>query len=132
MLPPPPSRHRFVYQRVSAVSESYRLLCQGRILTFCSEQGLLCTSKRPYTCALCHSCSAESLSLTCKIGSTIHYLCIEEKALQDTILLLWGREVFVILTIPVCLSETDLKIIVLGEKFNTQFERFFLVPHQRF
>ena len=111
MLPPPPSHHRFVYQGVNGVSESYRLLCQGHILTLCSEQGLLCTSKRPYTCALRHSCSAESLSLTGKIGSAIHYLHRRKGFIRHYSVTMGEREVFVIPTILVCLSETDLKIM---------------------
>lgn len=111
MLPPPPSHHRFVYQKVSAVSEFHHVLCQGYILMICSEQGLLCTFKRPYTCALCHCCSAESLSLKCKVRSTLYCLNLKTHFFRHFCVILAERKVFMVLTIPVWLSKSDFRIM---------------------
>lgn len=100
-----------LFIRESVLWESYQLLCQGHILTLlwagavlhfqkalhlCSPSQLFCRVSKPYVQNQKHY----SLSLHGREGFVRHCSVIVGE-----------REVFVILTIPVCLSETDLKIM---------------------
>lgn len=134
MLPPPPSHRRFVYQSQcwecippSAPPGPHpgALRWAGAALHFQKALRLCLPSQS----------SAESLSLTCKVGSALYCPHQRKHFLRHFCAIQEGREVFMILMMPMSFSEINFEITCVcfgGEIQHTIGEVFFLVPHQRF